>query len=442
MKFKKIIKMAIIIFIIISVNNSCFAKYVFEFEEKAFQIDIIKDDIFLVEITSKSNTNIGYENYANNADIIALNLKISNENGIISNLQDFIILVGEDESDCTKEKKILEKSENYIMYEIKLSNITGNGELKIQIPDNSFADNFGNYIKKTTLKTEIIVDNIAPELQYNKEILEDGKILAKIISNEKVRQLEGWQIDESNQINSKEFISDIKYQREIQDFAGNNSIAEVNIKDSRYLGFEFMAYVSEKGWMNLENNFVGTIQKDNKYKIEAIAFRTGENVSSSFFKGSAYVYNHWGQGSYGKSLFTGITYNYGYNPLSGYKTMGNSELATINNKEYVQIGGEEINRVGTTDINGNNPISLETSKEYKYGLSIVKFQLENQNENSILYQSYFYDIGWERSCKNGEEVFISTKRPIEALKIAIVPTSELKFIMLEWDKYIGTHTLE
>lgn len=442
MKLKKIIQIAIIIFLIITAKSCCSAKYVFEHEEKAFEINIIKDDMFLAEIIEKSNTNTEYENYANNTNTITLKLKISDENGIINNLQDFIILVGNQESQCSKGYQIIEKNENYIIYEIKLDNIIENGELVIKIPENSFVDMIGNKMSAISLKTGIEIDNIAPQAQYSQEILEDGKVLAKITSNEKVRPLEGWKIDESNQINSKEFISDIKYQRVIQDFAGNITAVEIEVKESNFLGFEFLAYISENGWVQLKNNFVGIVQKDNKYKIESIAFRTSKNVSSSFLKGSAYVHSHWGEGSYAESLYSGMIYNYGYNPLSGYKTMQNSELISINNKKFVQIGGEDMNSAGITDINGNNPISSATSTKYLYGISIVKFEVENLSENSILYQPFFCDIGWERCCKNGEEVFISTRRPIEALKIAIIPTSELKFCMLEWDKDIGTYNLK
>lgn len=438
MKLKKIIQIATIIFVIITAKSSCSAKYVFEHIEKAFEIDI-KNEIFTAEIIEKSNTNIEYPIYANNEETIILKLKVSDENGIKNNLQEFIILVGNEKNQCVIETQIIEKNENYIIYEIKLNNILGDGELIIKIPENSFEDMLGNKMSEMSLRTEIQIDNISPKAEYSQEILENGKVLAKIISNERIRSLEGWQIDETNQIISKEFISDIKYQRIIQDLAGNKTVLQIDVKDSNFLGFEFLAYISEKGWMQLKNNFVGTLQRGNKYKIESIAFRTSKNVSSEYLKGSAYVYSHWGKGSYSKSLYTGNVYNYGYNPLSGYKTMGNSDLTFLNNKEYVQIGGEGMNCVGLTDIDGNNPISSSIASEYNYGISIVKFQLEDETENSIVYQPFFNDIGWERCCKNGEEVFISTKRPIEALKIAIVPTSELKFIMLEWDNNIGTH---
>ena len=50
MKLKKIIQIAIIIFLIITAKSCCSAKYVFEHEEKAFEINIIQDDIFLAEM--------------------------------------------------------------------------------------------------------------------------------------------------------------------------------------------------------------------------------------------------------------------------------------------------------------------------------------------------------------------------------------------------------
>ena len=44
MKIKEAIKISIIIFIIISLKSTCYAKYVFDYIEKAAQIEIISDD--------------------------------------------------------------------------------------------------------------------------------------------------------------------------------------------------------------------------------------------------------------------------------------------------------------------------------------------------------------------------------------------------------------
>lgn len=518
MKFKRITIIAIIIFIIININNTCLAKYVFEYTEKAISMnidrtppilkveyynkehtnteievkvianekiqkidgwDLLEDEKTLVKIYNENinekiivkdlsenqseakilidnidkeapnvqiieiqNTNKGYEKYANQTHEVNIKLKIFDENKIVNNLKEFVILVGTEEKQNIRETKVIEKNENYIIYEIKLTNITGNGRLQLKIPEDSFEDMIGNKMSEKTLDTEIEIDNISPEVQFNSENLEDGKVLAKIISNEKIRNLEGWQLDESKKINSKQFISDIKYEREVKDLAGNISTIEIKINNSTFLGFEYMAHISEVGWIETENNFVGTIESGNLLKIESLGFRTGEKVEKDFLNVSAYMYTHWGEGSRAESQYSKIIYNYGYNPITGYKTMLNSELVNIKDKKYIQLGGEGINQMGLADINGNNPIPSEIDFQYNYGVSGIKLDLKNHNESSIVYQIFFNDTGWLKTCKNGEEAMRKTDKPIEAVKIAVIPTSEIEFVIMQWDKNIGTYNLD
>ena len=390
----------------------------------------------IAEIIEIKNTNTGYESYANKTHEIIVKIKISDENKIIDNLQDFKILVGDKENNCTKEIKKTEEIENYIIYEVKLKNIEENGQLVIKILENSFEDIVGNKMGEKTLNTEIEIDNISPIIEYNQNKLEDGKILAQIIGNEKIRQISGWDLDETQKINSKKFISDIIYQKEVRDLAGNIANVEINIKDSEFLKLEYMGHISERGWIKAENNFVGTIQSGNKFKIEAIAFRTGEKVEKDFVQFSAYAYTHWGENSYAKDRITNMIYNHGWNPLSEYKTMANSEFANINNEKYIELSGAGINEMATTDLNGNNPIPFEASNRYEYGIAGLKLDLKSHEENSIIYQIYLNDIGWLETCKNGEQAMYAKNRPIEAMRIAVVPTSEMQEIIAQWNKNI------
>lgn len=399
-------------------------------------IDNIDKNSPIAEIIEIKNTNIGYESYANKTHEITVKIKISDENKIIDNLQDFKILVGDIENNCTKEINKIEEKENYIIYKIKLRNINQNGLLVIKILENSFEDIVGNKMSEKTLNTEIEIDNISPIIEYNQNKLEDGKILAQIIGNEKIRQISGWELDETQKINSKKFISDIIYQKEVKDLAGNVANIEINVKNSEFLKLEYMGHISEKGWIKAENNFVGIIQSGNKFKIEAIAFRTGEKVEKDFVQFSVYAYTHWGENSYAKDRITNKIYNHGWNPLSGYKTMENAEFATIYNEKYIELSGAGINEIGTTDLKGNNPIPLEEAKRYEYGISGLKLDLKTHQENSIIYQIYLNDIGWLETCKNGEQAMYATNRPIEAIRIAVVPTSEMEEIIAQWNKNI------
>lgn len=398
----------------------------------------------IAKIIEISNTNLGYEKYANKTHEIILKVKVFDDNEIIrDNSKDFLILVGTKEADCTKEVEMLEKNRNYITYQIRLTNILENGRLTLKILGNTFEDIVGNKMSEKTLKTEIEIDNISPTVEYSQQILENGKILAKINSNEKTRKLDGWNLDDSQTISSKEFISNIKYQREVIDFAGNASKVDIKIEESTFLGLEVKAHMSRSGEIEANNNIIGRIEANNtKYKFESLLFRTSQNVESDFLKVSGYVHTYWGPDSYAKSGRYGVVYNYGYNPLEEYKTMANSELVTNNGKQYIHLGGEGVNYHGETDINGNNPIPMEIASQYNYGVSGIKLDLKSHRENSIIYQIFFDDTGWLKTCKNGEEAMRETNQPIEAIRFAVIPTSELEFVIQYWDKDIGTYNID
>lgn len=202
-----------------------------------------------------------------------------------------------------------------------------------------------------------------------------------------------------------------------------------------------MAHISEKGWIEADNGFVGTMKKGNEFKIESIALKTSEKVEKDFLKISAFIYTYWGEGTYSKSQYTKMTYNYGNNPITGYKTMLD-ELVKIKDSKYIQIGGEGVNGMGLTDINGENPIPDIIAYQYKYGITSLKLDCKNHNENSIIYQIFFNDTGWSKTFKNGESAIKAIDKPIEAIKISVIPSSEIEYIIKNWDKNIGTYNLE
>lgn len=439
MKLLKILTMLIALSIIF-LNCKSYAKYVFEYNEKAISIDIDNTSPS-IEMLNVENTNEGYEKYANKNHDIRIKLKIEDKNELINKLEQFKIIVGTEESKCNREISIIEQDKNYIIYEIKINNITENGELKIIIPNKSFKDIYNNETEEMILDIGIQIDNISPQLKYNQKILENGKVLAQIISNEKVRDIEGWNLDESKQICSKEFVSDIKYNKTVIDLAGNVSDnLEIKVEGSK--AFEYMAHISEKGWTKAENNFTGIIKADNKYKIESLAFRTNEYIEKDFFKVSVYAYTYWKKGSIAQSDHTDNLYICGYNPITGYSTIENTENVEINGDEYLQMAGEGINGMNYTDIYGNDPLPPDLALQYNYGISSMKLDLKDTSEYSIIYQIFFNDIGWSKTYKNGEEAIRDYTKPFEAIKIAIVPTSEIEFIINEWNQNIGTYNID
>lgn len=441
MKFKIFIILTVLL-VIFNWNYKCFAKYIFEYEEIVFELDIDRT-LPKAEIFEIINSNIGYEKYANKTHEIIVKIKVYDNNKLNNNFKDFEILVGKEKSNCTKETKILENTENYIIYQIKLANITEDGELFVKIPENSFKDDSENIIEETLLKTGIIIDNIAPVVKYIQKVTANGKVEASIFSNEKVRGLDGWQLDETERINSKEFISNISYHRNIIDLAGNVSNVNIDVEKATYLGLEIKAHMSSSAWQTTESNFIGRMEKGNyKYKFESLLFRTGENVSKDYLQVSGYVHSYWGEGSIAKASQFGVTYNYGYNPALGYKTMQNSKLVNYNGKNYIHLGGEGINYQGNTDINGNNPIPVEIAVQYKFGISGIKLDLKDHYENAIIYQIFFDDTGWLKVCKNGEMAMRNETEPIEAMRVAVIPNSELEFVLQEWNEDIGTYNLD
>lgn len=396
----------------------------------------------IAELLEVRNTNKGYERYANNAHEMTLKIKIYDENEIVNNLKDFEILVNTKEAVCTKEIEIIEKERNYIIYQIQLTNILENGKLEVVIPENSFQDIAGNVMKEVRFDTNILIDNIAPILKYTPQKLENGMILAQILSNEPIRKIDGWAFDKEQKNISKNFISDINYMRELEDFAGNKTITEIKIENSTYLGLETVAHISNIGWVRDEVNYIGSKKRDPRYKVEALMIRTNEKIDKDFLNVASYVHTYWGQGSSAISHDFKVKYDYGFNPISGYKNMGNSNLVKYQNKDYIHLGGEGINLHGSTDINGNNPIPIEIANNHKYGISGIKLNLKEINENSVIYQTYLSDSGWNKSCKNGEQAMKSEDKPISAIRIAVVPSSEIEIIEKQWNKDIGTHNLK
>ena len=441
MKFKICIILTIV-FVMFNWNYKSFAKYIFKYEETIFELDIDRT-LPKAEVIQITNTNAGYENYANKSHEILITIKVFDNHQLINNLKDFEIFVNTKESDCTKETKILEKTENYIIYQLKLTNILEEGELFIKIPENSFEDNSKNKMEECLLKTGIFIDNTAPVVNYSQTIKSNGKVVANLISNEEVRNLDGWLLDDTRKIHSKEFISDVSYHRNIIDLAGNISNVNIDVKDATYLGLEIKAHMSSSAWQTTESNIIGQMEKGNyKYKFESLLFRTGENVAKDYLQVSGYVHSHWGEGSTAIASQFKVPYYYGYNPISGYKTMENTELVNYNGKEYIHLGGEGINYQGNTDINGNHPIPVEIARQYKYGISGIKLDLKEHSENAIIYQIFFDDTGWLETCKNGEMAMRSETEPIEAMRVAVIPNSELEFVLREWNEDIGTYNFD
>ena len=128
---------------IISISTIIHAKYIFynEFYIANLNIDRTKPKIELVNIT---NNNTGYESYANNTNTIKIKVKVTDKNlKDVSLDKDHIKIKINDEyvnNVNIKSNKIEDISDGGI-YQIELSNLEGNGNLKVDILEGAIVDN-------------------------------------------------------------------------------------------------------------------------------------------------------------------------------------------------------------------------------------------------------------------------------------------------------------
>lgn len=183
MTVRKIIKLTIIVFIALTIKSTVCGKYVIEYVEKVAEIEIIQPQ-FKAEIIEIQNVNEKNKKYTNKQHEIQIKVRVDGKNGIINNFQKFELLVGREQSQCIKEIKILESDKNYIIYNIIISNIAGNGPLILKLPDNSFKDMIGNKMSEMELDVGIEIDNISQETKSEQELL-DKKTKTDITVDEK-----------------------------------------------------------------------------------------------------------------------------------------------------------------------------------------------------------------------------------------------------------------
>lgn len=170
MTIKKIMKFTTIIFILLTIKSTAYGKYVFEYTIKVAEIEIIQSQ-FKAEIIEIKNTNKEHE--------IQIKVKVEGKNGIINNFQGFEILVGKEQSQSIKEIEVLENEKNYIIYNVIINDIAGNGPLILKLADNSFRDMIGNKMSEIELNVGIEIDNISPEVESEQKLLEKEKTESK-----------------------------------------------------------------------------------------------------------------------------------------------------------------------------------------------------------------------------------------------------------------------
>lgn len=396
----------------------------------------------IITVSAITNSNTSYPAYANNSKEINLTVKLTDNVAIKTiDVSKITINVGSSAANLTKNWKKTSSSSKEIVYNLKLTNIQGNGLLKVIFEKGFVVDTATNNNAKTECDTKITIDNIKPVVTYSQQNITNGKIKVILSGNEKLQKLNGWNISTDSKQLNKEFVSNVSYEMNVLDLAGNISSVTINVTGATFINLTYASHNSYIGWTYGYGNYdiagKKSVLTESKYKTEALAFNVSGNVSNDFVRARAYVYSHW-TNSKAKCTNSGMIYNYGYNPsASSWKTMASSDLVTISGKKYFQFGGGGINSTSNTDINGNNPIPPENEKTIKYGISGITLSLKSYTEYSIVYQIYIGDIGWIKAASNGEETTYAKNKPMSAFRVAIIPTSEKDKLLTTWNKDVG-----
>ena len=405
------------------------------------EIDNIDKYIPTIEIQKVLNSNKLYPSYANKDAEILIDIEIKDDKKIEKSLEidDIKIMVNNEEiNPSIKELKVQEDTEKQKKIVLKISGIQEEGNLKIKMPKDIIKDEIGNSNIEIEKDLNIKIDNTNPEATYSQEKIEDGKIEAFIIANEGIRNLEGWTKDNDTNI-KKVFTSNVSYITEIQDYAGNKTELEINVTDATNIVLKYASHNSEIGWTYGYGNYdiagLKAIQENAKYKTESLAFSISGNVEKDFLQVRAYVHTHWGEGSASICHQNNQIYYHGWNPSeTEWDTLMSKENIILEGENYIQFGGGGTNFGYNTDINGNNPIPEKVSMQYKYGISAIQLKLKDTNEYSIAYQVYVDGKGWIETSKNGEIQYYKEDNPISAIRIALIPNSELNSLINTWNK--------
>lgn len=367
--------------------------------KEIININQIDREAPIIEISTITNSNTKYPQYANKDKTITALLTIKDNISISEVLKesDIKIIVGNEE--ITPKEKKLEYQKNETKEKIAkltLKGIEKEGILKIQILQNTIKDDAGNVNIKVDKSSNITIDNTKPKGVYSQNKIEAGKIQAIITANEPIKNLDGWSI-ENNNVLKKVFNNNLSYTITIEDLAGNKAEVEINITGATNVIISYASHNSMIGWSYGYGNYdiagLNAIKADPKYKTESLAFSISGNVEKDYLQAKAFVYTHWGEGSQARCADTGKIYSYGWNPSnSSWKYQTKENEITLNGKTYFQFGGAAINGEDSTDINGNGTITHEIGLQLNYGISAIQMKLKNYDDNSILYQVYIDKI--------------------------------------------------
>ena len=298
---KKITVFLCVFFIISFLCVNSYAKYVIENTKIVANINI-DGQIPKIEFINVSNTNEKYNKYANKTHTITVEFRIKEKNIKKDNVKAGIKFFLDDIQFNPKGKQIIRREEGeYIYYKYTLSKINNNGRLKIQIPKGVVIDTANQVNEEVMFDTGITIDNIAPVINFSQEKIEEGKVIAKIKANEKIRKVNAWKLHEESTVLIKEFVCNVLYPFNVTDFAGNSTNIDVRIDKATNIKIKYGS-MSEGPYNNWEfgtglNEIVGekAISFGMEYKIEGISLNW-EGLDTDFIQTRSFINTYWGEG--------------------------------------------------------------------------------------------------------------------------------------------------
>ena len=178
------------------------------------------------------------------------------------------------------------------IYKIELSNLEGDGNLKVDILEGTAIDTSELKNDLLEIETNIIIDNTAPNGEFTENKISDGKVNAVINLSEEIKNLDGWNFSDDKLKAEKEFTNNISYELPIVDYAGNKSVIDVNITQATYINIIYASHNSVVGWSFGYGNYdvagKDAIALKSVYKTEALAENlliksSNSLIFSSFF---------------------------------------------------------------------------------------------------------------------------------------------------------------
>ena len=430
------------LFIIPFFYQSSFSKYVFDISFISAKIQIDKRPE--IEVLSISNTNTGYEKYANKSHEISLKVKIIEKNITINlfNSDNIKITVNNEFISPSIKISLISSNHGEYIYQMTISNLTGNGNLNIIFPEGIIQDNLMQKNVFQKFSTGIFVDNISPNTSCEELSIENNKSQYIIHSDENLRPINGWDFYKNNSSLSKVFSSPISYPIILTDYAGNTAEVFVEVKHAKNI---MLYYANHNGYYIKEFNNNGQISgkqaiiDSSSNKSERVITYLDGNIDNHILQARVFDYTYWGENTATICNSSEIKYAYGYNPSSTtwYDITGQNAIRFLG-KIALQLGGYGHNIAGNTCLNQTNPIPEEIAKQNLYGLSGIAFRLKNCEEYSIVYQIYVPSVGWLRASSDGEETTYSHDKPFSAIRMNIVPKSEKQNLINYWNRIIYT----